>query len=806
MLRTTLKVAWRALLRRKGTTALNVAGLALGLAGALLIALWIQHERSFDRFHTSGDRIYRVVVDYITDGRIAENGFTQGILGPTLEEDYPEVEQAVRLTSTGNVLRVGDRQFEEGNLAYADADLFAVFDFPFLHGDPATALAEPLTIVLTEAMALKYFDRTDVVGETMATNERVSNEGVSLTVTGVVEATPETSSVQADGLVSMITLEQNGPDWMWGNWYATNFQTYVLLQEGVTQEAMEANMVEMFNRYARERGAEFGSSLVFLLEPLETMYLTSKRDGVPHGSLANIYLFGVIALFLVLIACINFANLSTARSMERAKEVGVRKTVGGTRTSLALQFLAEAVMLTTASMVLALLLVQAVLPAFERLTEKTLSLATLGLPAWGLLTLLLGTALAVGVLAGTYPAFVLTRFHPAAVLKGTFRTSASGAALRKGLVVVQFAISIALIAATAVVFRQLAFMQERDLGFAANTEEGRLLEVPFGGDEQVLAQYDALKAQLVALPGVAEATGSQTLPGYGSPSAGGAVEGPDGTAQNVSVDLYMVDFDFLDVMDLDIVAGRGFDPAFSTDSSEAYLLNETAAREFGYTDVADAVGKSAGFWGRGGTIIGIVEDFHPYGLRSEIPTLGLRIENQITRFTLRLKTDDLPATIASIDDLWQAAVPHRPFSYYFVDETFDAQYRAETRFGQVFAVFAVLAIFIACLGLFGLASFTAAQRTKEIGVRKVLGASVPGLVTLLAKDFLVLVVAGFAVAVPVVWYGMSRWLADFAYRTDVGVLVFLLAGGLALGVALLTVTSQSLRAATTDPINALRYE
>ncbi|MEO0858517.1 MAG: FtsX-like permease family protein, partial [Bacteroidota bacterium] len=254
------------------------------------------------------------------------------------------------------------------------------------------------------------------------------------------------------------------------------------------------------------------------------------------------------------------------------------------------------------------------------------------------------------------------------------------------------------------------------------------------------------------------------------------------------------------------VAGRGFDPAFSTDSSEAYLLNETAAREFGYADVADAVGKSAGFWGRGGTIIGIVEDFHPYGLRSEIPTLGLRIENRITRFTLRLKTDDLPATIASIDDLWQAAVPHRPFSYYFVDETFDAQYRAETRFGQVFAVFAVLAIFIACLGLFGLASFTAAQRTKEIGVRKVLGASVPGLVTLLAKDFLVLVVAGFAVAVPVVWYGMSRWLADFAYRTDVGVLVFLLAGGLALGVALLTVTSQSLRAATTDPINALRYE
>ncbi|MEM8558833.1 MAG: ABC transporter permease [Bacteroidota bacterium] len=803
MLRTTLKVAWRALLRRKGTTALNVAGLALGLAGALLIALWVQHERAHDRFHTNGDRIYRVVLDYITDGRVAENGFTQGVLAPTLDEDYPEVEHAVRFAYTGNVLRVGDRQFEEPRLSYADASVFAVFDFPLVHGDPATALAEPLSIVLTEEMARKYFDRTDVVGETMDTNE-----GVSLTVTGIGVAPPETSSIQADALISMKTLEQSGPDWMWGNWYSTSFQTFVLLQDGVTAQTMEANMAEMFDRYAREHGAEFNTELVFHLEPLETMYLTSKRDGVPHGSLANVYLFSVIAVFLVLIACINFANLSTARSLERAKEVGVRKTVGGTRGGLAVQFLTEAVMLTTASMALALLLVQAVLPAFERLTEKSLSLATLGLPAWGLVLLLVGTALAVGVLAGAYPAFVLTRFRPAVVLKGTFRTSAGGVALRKGLVVLQFAISIALIAATAVVFRQLTFMQERDLGFAANSEEGRLLELPFGGDDQVLAQYDALKAQLVALPGVTEAAGSETLPGsIGLASAGGTVEGPDGTAQNVSVNLYMVDFDFLDVMDMEVVAGRGFDPAFGTDSTEAYLLNETAAREFGYPDVAEAVGKPAGFWGRGGTIVGIVEDFHPFGLRSAIPPMGMRIDpNNVSRYTLRLRTDDLPATLASIEDLWQTAVPHRPFDFAFVDETFDAQYRAETRFGQVFGVFAALAIFIACLGLFGLASFTAAQRTKEIGIRKVLGASVPGLVSLLAKDFLVLVGLGFAVAVPVVWYGMSQWLADFAYRTDVGVLVFVMAGGLALGVALLTVASQSLRAATTDPVKALRYE
>ncbi|MEM9999235.1 MAG: ABC transporter permease, partial [Bacteroidota bacterium] len=285
MLPTTLKVAWRALLRRKGTTALNVAGLALGLAGALLIALWVQHERSYDRFHTNGDRIYRVVLDYIKEGRVAENGFTQGILAPTLEEDYPEVEHAVRFAYTGNVLRVDDRQFEEPRLSYADASVFAVFDFPLVHGDPATALAEPLSIVLTEAMARKYFDRTDVVGETMDTNE-----GVSLTVTGVGVAPPETSSIQADALISMKTLEQNGPDWMWGNWFSTSLQTFVLLQDGVTAETMEANMAEMFDRYAREHGAEFNTELVFHLEPLETMYLTSKRDGVPHGSLANVYL------------------------------------------------------------------------------------------------------------------------------------------------------------------------------------------------------------------------------------------------------------------------------------------------------------------------------------------------------------------------------------------------------------------------------------------------------------------------------------------------------------------------------------
>ncbi len=795
MLKNLLTVAFRSLRRRPGYAAINVLGLAVGIACCLLITLYISDELSYDRFHANADRIVRVGVDFVVEGEVRKNVSSQGLLAPALEEDLPGVEHAVRTIGSDFIFRRGDEVFQEV-VAYADPAFFQVFDgLSLTRGDPASVLAEPGLIVLSESLARKYFGDEDPVGQTMSEQDR------TLTVSGVMIDTPLQSHQRVDAVVSLSTAD--APSWWYDNWFSVNFNTYVLLQPETDFAAFEAALPAFTEQRAGDEMREMGQRIIFRPERLTDVYLRSDRSPAnARGDFAALQVFGAIALFVLLIACVNFTNLATARSVERAREVGVRKTLGAPRSRLVMQFLAEAVLLSTAALLVAISLVVLVLPAFNTFTEKALALADFGPWLPGLVVV----ALLVGLIAGAYPAFVLSGFHPAQVLKGRFAGGREGAVLRQGLVVLQFGISVALIAGTAVVFNQLQYMQNRDLGFDPGTDEtGQLLMARFG--EMDTARLETLKQRFDAHPAVTGVTSSITAPTAGNPRAGGEIERPEGGNRDFSVDAYLVDPDFVEVYDMQIIAGRAPGAETTSESLAAYVLNETAVREAGYASPEAILGKMARFWGIEGEVVGVVQDFHTNGLQTPVEPLGIvAVDAYHSMLTARVRTGDLSQTLSELEAIWADMIPTRPFDYQFVDDAFGAQYEAERRFGQLFGILAGLAVFIACLGLFGLAAYAAAQRTKEIGIRKVLGASVPSLVSLLTKDVVKLVAVAFVVAVPVAYLAMDRWLDTFAYRTGIGLGVFVLAGVLALLIALATVSTQALRAASVNPVEALRSE
>jgi putative ABC transport system permease protein len=795
MLQNYLVVAFRSLRRHRGYAALNVAGLAVGMACVVLIGLYVADELSYDRFHPSADRIVRMGVDMVTEDEVGVNVSTQGVLGPALAADLPEVEHVVRLTGGGHVFRAGGRLFEEAGILYADAPLFQVFDgLRLLRGDPATALAAPGSLVLSETLARKYFGDADPVGRTLLEGER------ALTVTGVMADLPANSHLQFDGALALSTAED--PGWWFDNWFAVEFLTYVRLRDGADLAAFRAKLPALVERRAGAAMREAGQGLVLHAERLPDLHLRSDR-GERTGSLPNLVALGVIALLVLVIACVNFTNLATARSVERAKEVGVRKALGAARGGLAVQFLVEAVVLSGLALAVALGLVALARPAFEALADKTFALRDLAPMLPALAALALGT----GLLAGAYPALALSNFRPAAVLRGRFATGRRGVVLRQGLVVLQFTISVALLAGTAVVYTQVRFMQERDLGFDAGSGATQLLTLGFGGDEAVQARLDAVKQRLDAHPAVLGVASSLTTPVGNHPEAGGTLERPDGQARDFTVEAYLVDAAFVDVYGMRLVAGRKPGAETTSDSLSAYVLNEAAVRAAGYARPEDVLGRSASFWGMDGEVVGVVRDFHTRGLQEPVAPLALvATADYQSVLTLRVRTAGLPQTLRDLEAIWREVAPQRPFTYAFLDAAFGAQYEAERRFGRVFGLFAGLAILTACLGLFGLAAFTAQQRTKEIGIRKALGATAAGIVGLLTRDAVKPVAGGFVLAVPLVYVAMSRWLDGFAYRTEIGPGVFALAGLTALAVALLTVSGQALRAAAADPVKALRHE
>ena len=794
MIKNYFKIAFRNLWRHKVFSFINIMGLTVGMTACFLIFLYVKFELSYDSFHTKSDRIYRVVSDIKTPTEVIHASGPAWAVAPNAKDEFPEIQSFVRITGGDNVLmRKGDIKFQEENAAWADSAIFNVFDFKLLKGNPNTALKDPFSIVFSETAAKKYFGKADPMGQTIL----ITGDAFPAKVTGIMKDIPENSQIKADVFLSMTTITQKfnqSLDSQWGNYGAS---AYILLKPGTNAKSLERKFPSFLER---RNGTEMKKMQMYptlFLEPLKDVYLRSTRDDHKTGNITNVYIFSVIAIFILLIACINFINLTTARSAERAKEVGIRKVVGAGKMQLASQFIGESVVLCMIAFVVTLFLSWLLLPVFNQLAGKTISNGIF--EHINYIILLFFSAIGIGLFAGIYPALVLSSFKPMVVLKGRFVTGTRGIFLRKGLVIAQFTISIALIIATIIVYNQMNYMRTQDLGF----NKDQMMIIDTNGDPAKQAFVQAVKE----LPNVKSTAMSSSVPGGGNPGAYSEIENKKGDLQIANLDLYFVDFDYTNLYKIKMVAGRSFSRDFMTDTTQAMILNEAAVKMFGYTSPEQAVGKRFKQWGREGKIIGVMKDFHYRSLQEEIKPLSMRIEPGGSNLvSLNVAAANLPKTIAAVESKWKSLIPARPFSYYFLDEFFDRQYRSEIRFGKLFLNFAILAIFISCLGLLGLASYSTIQRTKEIGIRKVMGASVSNIVNLLSKDFLKLVGISFLVAAPVAWYFMHQWLKDFAYRVDIGWWIFLIAGATAVLIALFTISFQAIKAAMANPVKSLRSE
>ncbi len=799
MFKNYLKIAWRNLGKNKGYSAINIGGLAIGMTCFLLIAMFIKNELSYDTYHEKADNIYRIVHHGSEDNLEDRWVWGNAPVGPALKADFSEVIEKVQFSGRSDVLlEYNERSFQEGNTFYVDETVFKVFSWPLLAGNPETALEAPYSIVLTESAAKKYFGKEDPIGKTMDGNGGRANDGI-YTVTGVMKDVPANSHFSFDALMSMSSFYQTRPE-IFEAWGYVDFYTYFLVTDNFDQQAFQAKMPEFLKRNRPAENAEYYYDLSF--EPLKDAYLNSEAARQPGitGSLSNIYIFAIIGLFILIIACINFMNLATARSLERAKEVGVRKVIGADKQGLRYQFLGESMLMVFIASLIGLALVVICLPAMRQITGKLF----LNNEIFNSTTLLVyfGMALITGVLAGSYPAFILSNFKPSSVLKGVFRTSQKGNSLRKGLVIFQFSLSIALIASTVIVYFQLGFMLDKNLGF----DREQQLVIDFNWDGQVLDNMETIKREFMNLPEVVSVAGSRTVPGGHFPAAGTEIETSEGKMEHFEPFLYEIDFDFIPHYEIEVVAGRPYSREFVTDSLSAMVVNESAARSFGYADPSDIIGKSFEQWGREGKIVGVVKDFNYLSLHQQVAPLTMRYSQFGKYLSIKIKSANMQQAITNIELKWSEIAPHRPFLYSFLDESFNTQYEADFKFKNLFTIFSFLAILIACLGLLGLATYSAVQRTKEIGVRKVLGAEVSSIVTLLSKDFMKLVLIAILIAIPFSWYAMNKWLNVYAYQVEISWWVFALSGGIALAIAVATVSFHAIKAARANPVKSLRTE
>jgi putative ABC transport system permease protein len=807
MFRNYLKIAFRNLQRQKAFTSINVVGLAIGLATCVLITLYIQDELSYDRYNQKADRIVRVAINLKLNGE-AINSPT---IGPTTARDlgneYPEVLETTRIRNQGGrFVSYGTTSFKEDRVLYSDSTFFQVFTIPFLKGDPRTALTEPNTLVLTEKTARKYFGNANPMGKILT----FGSGKVPYRVTGVVGKVPENSHFRFDLLASLAGSKEAQEEGWLGN---MNFYTYLVLPENYDYRQLEPKIQRLGEKYIglglqkymgislkqfREKGNDFG----IFLQPLTDIHLHSSFGGgelSPGGDIRYVYVLTAIALFMLLIACVNFMNLSTATASRRSREVGVRKVLGSVKGQLQQQFLMESMLLAVFALVVGLLLVGLTLPVFNQLTGKALTFNLLTDPDV-MIGLAVGTVL-VGVLAGSYPAFYLASFKPVQVLKGRITTMQNGLNLRSGLVVFQFFISIALIIATVVANRQLRFMQDKKVGF----DRDQVLVIH---DTYMLRNNEAVfRNQLTQNPQVIRASVSGDVPVGSTSSNNDAIMPKEDQEKGVGCRLYAIDTEYIPTLGMQIVKGRNFSKSFATDSS-AVILNETAVKAFGWQQnpigkelVRNDDGKKYFY-----RVIGVVSDFHFESLRQKVGPLVMFLGGNYGSIMVKTHTDNLPGLLASLKKQWDSFAPGAPFTYSFLDDRFEQVYRSEQKIGQVLTLFSGLTIFIACLGLFGLATYTAEQRTKEIGIRKVLGASISSIIALLSRDFLKLVLIALVIASPIAWYAMNQWLNDFAYKIDIEWWVFALAGGLAIAIALITVSFQSIRAALMNPVKSLRSE
>ncbi|MDB5000413.1 MAG: transporter permease [Mucilaginibacter sp.] len=794
MLKNHFKIALRNLWRHRVFSFINITGLSVGITACFFIFMYVAFELSYDKFHTKADRIYRLVTDIKTPSETIHTDVTSWAFAPNIKTDFPEVEAFVRVNNSPFLVRKDNIKFQEDRSLFADSTFFKVFDFKLIKGNPKTALVAQASVVFTETAAKKYFGNSNPVGKTVL----VTGDAIPATVTGVMQDMPGNSQIKADMLISMSSLTEKfntGLDKAWGNYGAT---TFLLLKPGTDAKALEKKFPAFMEKRNGVEAKQRQMFATLFLEPLKDVYLHSKRGGQETGSISNVYIFSIVAVFILLIACINFINLTTARSVERAKEVGIRKVVGAAKGELARQFIGESVVLCIIAFLITVILSVLLLPLFNQLSGKIISPGIFS-NAWYVIILFV-TSIGIGLLAGIYPAMVLTSFKPVMVLKGRFSTGTKGSMLRKSLVVAQFSISIALIIGTIIVYNQMDFMRNRDLGFSKD----QIIVMDTNGDPG----KEAFKQTITTLPGVKSVTLSSSVPGGGNAGAYSEIENKKGDLQIANLDLYFVDFDYINQFKIKMVAGRPFSKDFmTTDTSQAMLLNEEAVKLFGYSSPQQAIGRRFKQWGREGKIVGVMKDFHFKSLQEKIKPLSMRVElKNINLVSVKVSADHLPGTLAAIESKWKQLLPNRPFSYFFLDEFFDRQYRSEQRFGKLFFNFSILAIAISCLGLLGLASYSTFQRTREIGIRKVLGASTSGIVNMLSADFMKLVLISFFIAAPVAWYFMYKWLQDFAYRIDIQWWVFVAAGILAMVVAIATISFQAVKAALSNPVKSLRSE
>ncbi len=804
MIKNYLLIAFRNLLKNKGFSFINIFGLAIGMAACLLILQYVTFELSFDKFHTKGDRIYRINQDRYDNGKLSTR-WAGGAFAPGSEfkAQLPDIEDFVKMVPAGQVLvNYKDQKIviKDQYDYFVSGSFFNIFSYPLLSGDPKTALQEPNSVVISETIAKKLFNNSNPVGQTL-----VMNNDKPIKITGVMKDMPENTHMKLDFLQSYSTLIKNYAPQLDHQWYNDGCTTYLLLRPGVDPRKLEAKFVPIVKKAYEELFKSAGATAVYTLQPAQSIHLYSNRmfELEPNSDGNSVYLLLGVAIFVIIIAWINYINLATARGIGRAKEVGVRKTLGSGKRQLITQFMFEAALLNLLSVLVAFILISIFLPVFGSLSGVDISFSLFGhLSFW---LSVLGMLLVGTFFSGFYPAIVLSSFRPIEVMKGKLSASPKGIILRKGMVVFQFAASIFLLIGSVTVFKQIEYMQKQNLGI--NIDQTLVIKAPLAKVDSFYRTMKNFKDESLKLANVKSVTASTTIPGEPIPWNAGGIK-LHGAAESTGKQYRIVggDYDYLAAFNFKVLAGRNISKDFPTDTGSV-VFSKKAAEQLGYDRPADAVNKRIDFWGKTYTIVGVVDNYHQQSLRDDYDAIIFRcIPDVRGDVSVKIGTANLQQTIDGLQANWKRFFPEDQFDYFFLDDHFNQQYHADKQFGQVFGVFTGIGILVACLGLFGLVSYTIVQRTKEIGIRKVLGASVNNILQLLYRDFAILIVIAFVLSIPLAWYAIHKWLQTYAFRIDVNPLFFIMPFIAVVVIAFCTVSYLSLKAALMNPVKSLKTE
>jgi putative ABC transport system permease protein len=791
MFTSTFKIAVRNLVRDISYSLINILGLTIGITGSLFLILYVYDDLSFDRYHEKADRIYRISSKITEPDDAFDWAVTQVPLAPQIKQDYPEVEESTRLIQSGRHLyKYEEAEFFEEEVSYTDSTVFDIFTWPLVEGDPKTALTKPNSIVLTRSFSERYFGNESPIGKVL---EREDDN--SYTVTGLIEDIPKTSNYRLSALISRNSLPDD-----YGSWGAFHMYTYILLREGADYKALEAKLPEMYKNYMAEIFERMGINIVYELLPITRIHLYSDFEGepVPVGNMQFIYIFIVIIVFLLTIACINYMNLATARSTKRSKEVGIKKVAGSSRKALIWQFISESLVLTLISLAISLLLLYLLLPVFNNISGKFIDFSIITHPV--ILLSLLVVIIFTGLVGGSYPALYLSGFNPVEILRGQLRISGSSLTVRKILVIIQFTLSTAMVISTWIVYNQLNYLKNKDLGFSKENVITLRLTTP-----EMVRNLPVFKEAVLTRPGILSIGSANATVGFGTGKNIIRVETGDGMTER-GINNFQADHDFIKSLGITILEGRDFSVDIPSDTTRGVIINETLAKRLNWDD---PIGKKVQFFGDTtsfATVVGLIKDYHQFGLYNEMESLMILYNPACYVVFIRTDGNDLEAKIEFIKEKWNEMYPRFPFDYTLLEEDFDEQFRADEKRGIIYAFFAILTVLIACLGLFGLASFVTEQRTKEVGVRKVFGAEVSNIVGMMLRSYMYLVGISILIASAISYYFATKWLESFVYRADIKWTTFVLAALVTILITLITVSLHTIRAGNLNPAESLRNE